>query len=186
MEFVYLLSSSDKTRFKIGKSSDYTLKRVDELARNWELDFFNSYIVATENSNGLEKTLHYLFQDYRLELPSVHNGFTEFFDIKCFDEVFNFCKGLENKFKTSKVKMYKISDYRKHSETDIDMIEKINCEYTDTLKEMIKFKRVENVIQTKIQPMKFKMHHSLIEMTNKFDTNLNTKLFNYILYIDIY
>lgn len=39
MEFVYILMSKDLNKFKIGKSSDYQLKRVDELSRNWMFDY---------------------------------------------------------------------------------------------------------------------------------------------------
>jgi hypothetical protein len=177
MEIVYLLVSEDNTMFKIGKTKDDSLIRIYTLAKNWKIDFSKSLLISTKNSNGLEKTLHYIFQDYHVNLSKISNGFTEFFNIKCFKEVIDFVESLSEKIKEDKIKLYTVSEFKNKDKENRKTSNNFNIE--KIIENKIEFE--ESNIKTILPPMKFLKHNSIIQMSNNLNI-LQLKIVDYLFY----
>jgi len=90
VHYVYLLKHKTESRFKIGRARDF-YHRLAALQEKY-FDLENSLCIELNSENkeiDIEKHLHYLFAEYRLELEEgiEEGGGTEYFDIKCFQHV---------------------------------------------------------------------------------------------------
>lgn len=179
MEIVYLLVSEDNTMFKIGKTKDDSLIRIYTLAKNWKIDFSKSLLISTKNSNGLEKTLHYLFQEHHVNLSKISNGFTEFFNIKCFKEVVDFVEDLSEKIKEDEIKLYTILEFKNKDKKREDNILSNSFKIEKNIENRIEFE--ESDIKTILPPMKFLKHNSIIQMSNNLNI-LQLKITDYLFY----
>jgi hypothetical protein len=85
---LYLLVNEEKSSFKIGITDDLEARHA-RLSSVWgAFDLASSHTVAgtRQDISGLEKTLHYLLEKWRVR-PSVKSeGHTEWFSIACFDK----------------------------------------------------------------------------------------------------
>jgi hypothetical protein len=84
--YIYLLVCDDK--FKIGKASDIE-SRYHQLKKHYSFNLANSYSIEVPDNEvfKLEKTLHFLFDEYRIkDLPQAE-GSTEFFKLDCLNDV---------------------------------------------------------------------------------------------------
>lgn len=79
---LYLLIYPARNMIKIGKANDVH-NRIQSLRRYWgEVDYENSYWLTASQATifKLEKTLHFLLSEYRIE-SEVMDGYTELFSI---------------------------------------------------------------------------------------------------------
>lgn len=75
--------------FKIGKA-DNVIARIIQLNRHWgEFDLGMSIEIVCDTASvmQMEKILHNVFSDKKLLLDEQKDGYTEWFDISCFDDV---------------------------------------------------------------------------------------------------
>ncbi len=91
--FVYLLVCQDM--FKIGKAVDIE-NRYHLLKKNYDFNLDASYSIETDKAEAyrLEKTLHFIFASYRITTLPKAEGYTEFFNISCLDDVLETIKHL--------------------------------------------------------------------------------------------
>ncbi len=85
---LYLLVRKDRTAFKIGITDNIKL-RYARLSSVWgEIDLDLSCAVSGDRRDiyGLEKTLHYLLGQWHSPQDKRLDGFSEWFDITCFDK----------------------------------------------------------------------------------------------------
>lgn len=86
--YVYFLFKEEK--IKIGKANDLD-RRISKLEKDWgAFDQNKSFVLKCEqkNVNKLERALHALLLDYRInDLDPSLDGYTEFFDISCLEKV---------------------------------------------------------------------------------------------------
>ncbi len=86
---VYLLVSKEHPMFKIGKA-DNIISRLTQLKRKWgefNLEQSIEIVCSPDASFRLEKNLHYVFSEKNLVLDDQKEGYTEWFDMHCFDDV---------------------------------------------------------------------------------------------------
>lgn len=96
--FIYILVLENGKIFKIGKSNDI-IKRYGILKSKWgNFNLTKSYqIKCKENSIfKIEKTLHYIFKDFNILPDCRYDGYIEWFDIQCYDDVIDFLNYLKN------------------------------------------------------------------------------------------
>jgi len=96
--FIYLLILENNKIFKIGKA-DNIINRYETLKRGWgNFNLKNSYQIKCKENNifKLEKTLHYIFKDFNTIPNNQNEGYTEWFDMKCYNDVINFLNDLKN------------------------------------------------------------------------------------------
>jgi len=89
--YVYLLLSTDGDKFKIGKADD-VYSRYSTLKKYWgEIDFNKSMQIRCNKKqvHSLEKTLHFIFDNYNIDMQSNADGHTEWFDSDCFEDATN-------------------------------------------------------------------------------------------------
>lgn len=118
--FIYLLVNYKNTEFKIGVTDDIT-ERYLKLSLVWgEFDLSESYVfMGTRNEvEKLEKTLHFLLEDWRIEKIEKLDGRKEWFSMKCFEKAIEIIayvasmKGL--KLEERLVRGVTVNRYRKH------------------------------------------------------------------------
>lgn len=88
-ESLYLLVSIDRKKFKIGIAVD-VYQRMLSLKNFWgEFDLSVSCIVTGQATrmSRLEKTLHFIFDKWNIELKEARDGYTEWFNIDCLEDV---------------------------------------------------------------------------------------------------
>lgn len=105
--FVYLLLSTDGNKFKIGKA-DNVHSRYTTLKRHWgEFDLEKSMQIKCDKKqvHNLEKTLHFIFDNYNIELPSNSDGYTEWFDSDCFEDVTDLLKDIAWKMSDNRIQI---------------------------------------------------------------------------------
>lgn len=96
---IYILIENNNKIFKIGKANN-VLVRYEQLNKHYSFNLEKSYEITTTQKEVLEieKILHLMFSSFNIkDLPSA-DGYTEFFDICCLDDVLIFL----NEFKTRK------------------------------------------------------------------------------------
>lgn len=96
--FIYLLVSEENNIFKIGKA-DNIINRYETLKSKWgNFNLTNSYQIKCKESNifKIEKTLHYIFKDFNIIPDCQYDGYTEWFDIKCYKDIINLLNNLKN------------------------------------------------------------------------------------------
>lgn len=89
--FVYLAPARAEPRFKIGIAMD-PHQRFAGLS---DIDATKAWVAecdSTRQARGLERTLHFLFREHQLALPTRQDGHTEWFDTACWDDVFAFLR----------------------------------------------------------------------------------------------
>jgi len=94
VSFVYLLLSLDNKKFKIGKS-DNVYNRYNTLRKNWgEFDLEKSWQIKCKKKqvHSVEKILHFIFDKWNIKLTEQLDGYTEWFDVACMDEVIDLLK----------------------------------------------------------------------------------------------
>jgi hypothetical protein len=86
ISYIYLLVCNDK--FKIGKASDIE-NRYHQLKKHYSFNLADSYSIEVSDNEvfKLEKTLHFLFDEYRIKNLPQAEGSTEFFKLTCLDDV---------------------------------------------------------------------------------------------------
>lgn len=85
---LYLLVKEDKTSFKIG-ITDNLESRHDRLRVVWgNFDLASSYTVSGTSLEivGLERTLHYLLDKWRIDHETKLEGHSEWFSMQCFEK----------------------------------------------------------------------------------------------------
>lgn len=86
---LYLLVSEDGGSFKIGISNNVS-SRIATLkgnGNNFDLERSVIFVSNEVRMKSVERTLHFLFQEHNLEIGANFDGYTEWFDISCFDAV---------------------------------------------------------------------------------------------------
>lgn len=94
---IYLLVSKGNGYFKIGNFSN-TLERLPLLEKLWgEFDLERSVEIVCNESRAyrLERTLHFIFEDRSVDMGKKNEGFSEWFDIDCLDEVLTAVSGIQ-------------------------------------------------------------------------------------------
>jgi hypothetical protein len=89
--------AEDGLSFKIGISNDVK-SRIAQLRSVWgELDLESSFEFSAPATRmkSVEKMLHFLFSEYNLEHEESKDGYTEWFDIACFDSVIEQIRSIE-------------------------------------------------------------------------------------------
>jgi len=102
MAFVYIAPLSDRTAFKVGKAVAPSA-RLCQLMRFHDFEVKGIVIVdcrTVENAFALESVLHKACEEMRVLLP--HDGGTEFFSHKVFDEALSIARSVcrINSYKT--------------------------------------------------------------------------------------
>jgi T5orf172 domain len=95
---LYLLVDSGHDRFKIGVATDW-MRRYLSLKNAWgEFDLAQSCLVAGEASEirRLERTLHFLFDRWRVEGLEELDGYTEWFKMECYGQVREMIEGIDH------------------------------------------------------------------------------------------
>ncbi|MDD2699380.1 MAG: GIY-YIG nuclease family protein [Arcobacteraceae bacterium] len=95
--FIYLLVSEENNIFKIGKA-DNIINRYEILKSKWgNFNLTNSYkIKCYENSIfKIEKTLQYIFKDFNIIPEYQYDGYTEWFDMKCYQDIITLINNLK-------------------------------------------------------------------------------------------
>lgn len=85
---LYLLVNGEKSLFKIGITDDLEARHAC-LSSVWgTFDLASSHTVAgtRQEISGLEKTLHYLLEKWRIRPSVAAEGHTEWFSMDCFDK----------------------------------------------------------------------------------------------------
>ena len=85
---LYLLVREDRSAFKIGVTKDL-VSRHSRLSCVWgNIDLSSSCMVSGSRHDvaGLEKTLHYLLERWRIQQPKGLDGCREWFDMACFEK----------------------------------------------------------------------------------------------------
>jgi hypothetical protein len=85
---LYLFVNKNKTEFKIGITDDIE-ERYLRLTSVWgDIDIKYSCMLIGDRKEvvGLEKTLHFLLDRWRVEKPKKLDGHKEWFSIECFDK----------------------------------------------------------------------------------------------------
>ena len=97
ISYVYFCVAEDRSGFKIGVSSN-PIKRTFQLAES--IDLANSIQFSCQRSDAfrIEKSIHFLFDQYRLTKDKV-DGYTEWFSFSAFDEIRKFVIHNQEKFK---------------------------------------------------------------------------------------
>ena len=88
--FLYFFVNRDKTEFKIGITEDIE-ERYLRLTSLWgEIDLAASCMLAGSRREvaGLERTLHFLLENWRMEKPCRLEGRREWFSMACFEKAF--------------------------------------------------------------------------------------------------
>lgn len=96
--YVYVILLKDQSKFKIGKANNIK-NRLGCLKLFWgDFDLDKSFAIKCKKSKvmKLETFLHFTFSKYRLNDLSRKDGFTEFFNVNCFDLVKPFVESLIN------------------------------------------------------------------------------------------
>lgn len=96
--YIYLLVSEENNIFKIGKA-DNIINRYEILKSKWgDFNLSNSYQIKCNESNifKIEKTLHYIFKDFNIMPDYQYDGYTEWFDMKCYKDTINLLNNLKN------------------------------------------------------------------------------------------
>ena len=86
--YIYLLVSEENNIFKIGKA-DNIINRYETLKSKWgDFNLSNSYQIKCNENNifKIEKTLHYIFKDFNIMPDYQYDGYTEWFDMKCYKD----------------------------------------------------------------------------------------------------
>lgn len=86
--FLYFLVNNERTEFKIGVT-DNIEERYLRLASIWgDMNLMESRMLIGSRREviGLEKSLHFLLQEWRIEKPRKVDGYTEWFSMDCFDK----------------------------------------------------------------------------------------------------
>ncbi|MCT7596087.1 GIY-YIG nuclease family protein [Aliarcobacter butzleri] len=90
--YVYIFVSQKHNLLKIGRTNSIS-KRFSELQKIWNFfEIENSFFlkVETSYSSKLEKTLHNLCADHKLEMNENYNGCDEFFSYNIHDTLKSF------------------------------------------------------------------------------------------------
>lgn len=87
MKFLYVLYHASELRMKIG-ITDLPARRVKELKLNGKLDLTRSHQLELPQkiAKYLEKILHYIYIEYRVDMPLIE-GYTEWFHTDCYHKV---------------------------------------------------------------------------------------------------
>ena len=94
--FIYLLILKEKKIFKIGKA-DNIFNRYESLKKIYgDFDLKTSYYIKCKDESvlKLESILHYIFKDFNI-IQDNREGYTEWFDIKCYEQVVEIVKILK-------------------------------------------------------------------------------------------
>ncbi len=85
---VYFLVNKNGANFKIGVSFDPHMRIAKFIE---EVGIKKSFHVSCERKRSMmiENILHRLFKESKIDMPA-QDGYTEWFDISCFDEVKGF------------------------------------------------------------------------------------------------
>ncbi|MDX9742633.1 MAG: GIY-YIG nuclease family protein [Arcobacteraceae bacterium] len=94
--YVYLLVTNNDY-FKIGKADDID-NRYNTLKNLYDFNLLESYTIEITKKEvfKLEKTLHFLFSDYRVKNLPKQDGYSEFFKLDCLNNLLNILKSLKN------------------------------------------------------------------------------------------
>lgn len=94
--YVYLLVTNNNL-FKIGKADDID-NRYNTLKNLYDFNLLESYTIEITKKEvfKLEKTLHFLFSDYRVKNLPKQDGYSEFFKLDCLNNLLNILKSLKN------------------------------------------------------------------------------------------
>jgi len=96
MLFYILISIKKKKIFKIGKA-DNVVNRYESLTNIYgDFDLKTSYYIKCKDESvfKLESILHYIFKDFNV-IQDNKEGYTEWFDIKCYEQVIEMVKILK-------------------------------------------------------------------------------------------
>lgn len=91
MEYLYIAKSKKKSKenvFKIGISINPSV-RLTEVCTDIDYDNTLLFVCNDKESIKIEKTLHFLFREKNI-IQDTNTGYTEWFDISCYNEVLNF------------------------------------------------------------------------------------------------
>ncbi len=89
---LYLLVKEDKTSFKIGITNNIEARYL-RLSSIWgEIDLDSSCTISGSRHevSGLERTLHYLLDNWRIAHQDKAEGYSEWFSMDCFDKAVEF------------------------------------------------------------------------------------------------
>lgn len=93
MAAVYILVQSKNPIFKIGRSES-PYRRYKQLSKDWgSFDLEKSFVIncKAKEASKLENMLHTLFSDYKVNFGiSSTTGDTEFFNMKCYEDLKEF------------------------------------------------------------------------------------------------
>jgi len=102
MAAVYILVQKKNPIYKIGKSES-PYKRFKQLSEVWgAFDIDKSFVINCKSAEAskLEKALHFLAADYKIHFGvNERNGDTEFFNMKSYNMIKNFCESTLQDFR---------------------------------------------------------------------------------------
>lgn len=93
--FVYFLVNQENTAFKVGVSVN-TVQRMKILDDDFDLSSSFHLSCSKKDSYKIEKTIHFLFRNHHSDQPQ-KDGYTEWFDIACFEAVSDFVESNKDK-----------------------------------------------------------------------------------------
>ena len=105
--YVYLLLSTDGEKFKIGKA-DNVYSRYATLKKYWGgFNLKKSMQIKCDKKqvHNLEKILHFVFDNYNINLPSDFDGYTEWFDSNCFEDAVDLLKDIAWKIPDNRIQI---------------------------------------------------------------------------------
>lgn len=87
--YIYFMVDDHNKRVKIGKSND-PFTRYQTLSKVWYINLNKSFMIKTLSSVtalNLEAHFHYTFKNRKINIDKKHDGYTEWFDISCLEDV---------------------------------------------------------------------------------------------------
>ena len=118
--YLYLLVNDKNTEFKIGVTDDIT-ERYLKLSFVWgEFELPESYVFmgTRDEVERLEKTLHFMLENWRIEKVEKLDGRREWFSMKCFEkaiEIIAFVASMRGlKLEERLIRGVTVNRYRKH------------------------------------------------------------------------
>ncbi|UFH60032.1 GIY-YIG nuclease family protein [Sulfurovum mangrovi] len=136
MKGVYILIDKTCNLIKIGKTMNLKQRLSSfKYNPNYFFDLEQSYFIETRYRSRVENTLHFICDDFHHPHLSKSDGYSEFFNIECLDQLLSFIQEHEHKFH----RFSKINNFLESSTRALSLIESRN-KNSDNLNRILRHK----------------------------------------------
>lgn len=167
--YVYMLVAQDHKKFKIGKADDIH-KRIQTLQNTWnQFDLNKSLQIKCKKNDvyKIEKTLHFIFENWNIDIQEKQDGYTEWFDINCFEEAKNMILSILNAKSQDKIELIEGIQVTQKLPKKLNWWNELSSEEKKLYREEKKRLEIEKIEKTNIERA-----YKFIELFSKIKSHI--------------